>query len=352
MSKSEENGQEVQSSSEIQELREEFQEYREITAKARSNRRVENIQVLVALGIVGAFISLYSSGIIGNEFWQGLITSPFWNIILITFISSNTIFLILKLITIPLMPVFDSRILSTFHEEVEPFLYLFSILGVLFAVLIRVIMTPFYDGFGAELKTILACASLLVPFLAGVGYSQAYRLSAGFQRNYPSIIVFRDILEELESAGKITEETNTLLMRSIVSVATPTPLFLSLIRPLSDLIDIAKSATGDLLQETSVVSENITNFIFSFNRILNRLSNILIIPPTSLLLINSLYPKNGSEAISSDIDFSSEDEKRLRQAIRVLRRKQERGNLDEEDILELQKLIEKISDDIQESDDE
>lgn len=330
---------------EIQELRNEFREYRNISNQSKTNRRVENIQVLVALGIVGAAVTLYSSGAVENSFWRGLLNSPYWNPVLVAFFMSNTMFLTLKLITIPLMSVFDHRYISILHEELEPFLYFFTIIGAVVAILLRGISAPIYVSLGTTMKTTMAIVALLFPLVIGIGYAQFYRISAVLQQYTYSFLIIDAILDDLEQAGRISAETSALVMNQAVQTVTPTPILLRgskitsrvIIQILQVQIPILRNAASSILDVYMGAVRELNGFLYTL------LNSLWIGFPLSEDMFNR--PDKST-------NITDEEEKELKLMLQSIRNKQAHGRLDKKDVEKLQDLIEKLSEIEDNSDDE
>jgi hypothetical protein len=326
---------------EMRELRQDFQEYVETTTQYQTSRRVENIQVLIALSVVGGAISLYSGRFLESTVWKNQIQSPYWIIILKVFIGSNALFLILKLITIPLLPVSSSGFVAFLHDEIEPFLYFFAVLGVVFALLMRGVSIPFYEGLSVDQRGYLAIISLILPLLIAGVYAQSFRISSALQRDRPLFIEINSILDELVRTGAISAEMQTRLMRNILSTMTPSPVLLILLDTIEDVIlslfDASEKTTDAFVEAnmllakslTYTISPNIISVLTVFNQ---NLEDILI------------------EKQTGESKLSKNEKMEVRNRIIELRNKSAHGELTEEDLMELNKYLEQLEND--ESDDE
>ena len=235
---------------EIRELRGEFREYRREANQQNVNRRVENVQILVALAVVGAVVTLYSSGIAEKEFWQAIIESPYWSVILLVFVGSNMVFLLLKLVTVPLIPSFDHQHISFVHNEIEPFLYFFAILGLVSSLIVRVIVSPLYTELGTDIQTVLAIISLPFPLVIAFMYARANRISAIIRKYSTTISLVAEIADELEKDNRISANTSALVVRHILIALTPAPLILIPFNILEFLSAIVKDKF-DIISTTS-----------------------------------------------------------------------------------------------------
>lgn len=318
---------------EIRNLRNDFQEYTETTTQYQTSRRVENIQVLIALSVVGGAISLYSGGFLDTAIWQNQIKSRYWIIILNVFIGSNALFLILKLTTIPLLSVSNSGLVSFLHEEVEPFLYLFAILGVLFSLLMRVVSLPVYKGLSVDQRGYLAIASLFFPLLLAGIYAQIYRISSALQRERPLLLEINHILDGLVRTGAITAEMQARLMRNILLSITPVPALFVLVKLIEDTV----TSQFD-------ISEQTTETFIGINSSLVEFFTYLISP--SLIAALMFFDQDLEDILMNRRDdrsgLSKEEEIELRDRISELRNKRAHGELTEEDVMELNNYLERL----------
>lgn len=335
MSDEEPNSQEQRNDlyAEINKLRQDFQEYSDSTNQYQTSRRVENIQVLIALSVIGGAISLYSGGFLDSAIWKDQIQSRYWIIILQSFIGANFLFLILKLVTIPLLPISDSGLVNFLHEEVEPFLYFFAVLGVVFALLMRSVSNPVYGGLSVDQRGYLAIIALFFPLLIAGVYSQAFRISSALQRETPLFIETNHILEEMVRTGTISAEMQARLMRDILSTMTPAPALLVIF----EILEEFSLSVFDLSEET-------IDSIVRVNRLLVK-SLTYGISPSVVPLLNS-FNQNIEDVLvkkkSDERGFSKENKEKLRRKIVELRNKSAHGELTEDDLMELNKYIEQL----------
>lgn len=318
---------------EINRLRQDFQEYSDSTNQYQTSRRVENIQVLIALSVIGGAVSLYSGGFLESTVWKNQIQSRYWIIILQSFIGANFTFLILKLVTIPLLPISGSGLVNFLHEEVEPFLYFFAVLGVIFALLMRGASYPFYGGLSVDQRGYLAIIALIFPLLIAGIYAQAFRISSALQRETPLFIETNHILEEMVRTGAISAEMQARLMRDVLSTMTPAPALLVVF----DIIEDLTVSVFDLSEET-------VDSIVRVNRLLVKTLTYGISPNIVPLLdsFNQSLEDILIEEKSDNPELSKKNKEKLRSKIIELRNKSAHGELTEEDLMELNEYIEEL----------
>jgi len=316
---------------EMRELRQEFQEYVEATTQYQTNRRVENIQVLIALSVVGGAISLYSGGFLDTSIWHNQIQSRYWVIILKVFISANAIFLLLKLITIPLLPVSSSGFISFLHEEVEPFLYFFAVLGVIFSLIVRALSSPVYTSLTTDQQGYLAIGSLVLPLLIAGGYAQVYRISSALQRERPILMEINHALDDLARTGAITAEMQARLMQNVILTMTPAPA--SLI-----LLDGFEEVATSLLN----VSEDTADSFIRVNNLLVKSLLYTTSPGISTLLAQ--FNQNLEDILTKkqtgEDQLSKQEQREIRNLLVNLRNKNAHGQLTAEDLMKISEYLE------------
>lgn len=308
----------------LDELREDFREYQEFSEQYEREKRVENIQVLIALGVIGGTLTVFTSRLVDTPFWQNVLSSPFWRVILSAFVASNTIFLILKLLTIPLQPVTDNKYIAYIHEVIEPFLYFFSVTGVLLAIIIRFLITPWYHGFQPFGKFWIAIGSLALPFLLGVLYAQAYRINAALRRSRKIIVEINQILEESVREGALSSEERAKLLRDVFAASTPTPVSLYAIFVIQQII-------SDILKERKSPQDRIETSERQFDDQINTYLKSYTTTSAALPLLIFIF-RYLSEKENDGHELSNKERKKLRSKIQNLRNKAVHGQLDEEEI--------------------
>lgn len=321
---------------EMRELRQEFQEYADTTTQYRISRRVENIQVLIALSVVGGTITLYSSGFLESPIWKNLINTWYWVVILSIFIGANALFLLLKLITIPLLPVWNSGLVRFLHEEVEPFLYFFAVLGAVSAILMGFGSRLFLERLSAIEQVWLAIISLILPGIIAVIYSQMYRISSAVERESIFIMEIDHILNDLARAGAINAEMQAQLMRNILSIMTPSPALLVVLDEIEGLLE---SIFG-ISEETSRIFTRMNLFLANFIVYSLSIRTNEILAQTNQSLAEVLVEKQ-----KQDKDLTKKQRTNLRNRIIQLRNKGAHGQLTEEDLRELYEYLEKQKED-------
>lgn len=321
--------------SELQDLRDDFQDYADTSNQYQTSRRVENIQVLIALSVVAGTISLYTSGFFESQIWETQLQTRYWVKILEVFIAANGVFLMLKLITIPLLPVTDEGWVAFVHEEVEPFLYFFAVLGVVAAFIVRILAIPLFEGLSGGDREALAYLSLIIPMAFATVYSQSYRINSALQRERPLYIETNQILDGLVQTGTITAEAQTKLMRSILKTMTPTPAIILILDAIQDGLE---SVFG-LSEETVEIMNEINSFLAK--SVIYGVSS-----ETSSFL--SAYNQSLEEIIIDEQieekELSTEELERLRNRVRELRNRAAHGELSEQDIMDLHEYLESLQD--------
>lgn len=86
-------------------------------------RRRENVQVLIALGIIGGYITFAASE-------SSLFSTSLNQIGLQILVSISGVFLFVKMIAITFRPDFDNRWIDFVDEQIAPALYMLSVLGL------------------------------------------------------------------------------------------------------------------------------------------------------------------------------------------------------------------------------
>lgn len=104
--------------------------YIEERKSRESEKRAENIQILVSLGIIGLAGTLYSQGVVDFPLIRGFASSEPVRGMFRVFIYSTGLFIILKTLTGSIYPMTDSETIQYIHNRVEPFLYLLSLIGL------------------------------------------------------------------------------------------------------------------------------------------------------------------------------------------------------------------------------
>lgn len=313
---------------EIQDLREDFKEYANSTSQRRANRRVENIQVLIALTVVAGLISIYSSDIYEMDISQYIVQNPFWRIILGTFVLGNILFLILKLITIPIISISNNRVIAFFHDEFEPFLYLFAILAVLFGLVVRVLVSPIFHQVGESGQSLFAIIALIIPAFIGAIYSQIYYLNINFERSRDLFIEVDELSENLVKAGAISAEMQIELTNQVIKSITPTPALFFIANSILNSVTKFSTSTGNVM----------VNF---FNSIAYTTSWIFTPINQTTFLFSSLTEVFLNEKQSEKTTQKEREE--LEKRIRCLRMKEKQGRLSEEDLEEFYVYLSELS---------
>jgi hypothetical protein len=115
---------------ELQEIRELLRDYVDDSVERREQQRAENIQILVALGILGAFITLYAQGIVSSSS-----LSPFFWIIAI----ASGAFLSVKTLISPLTVGSEDGFLTRLNNKWTLYSYVFMVsMSFLIAIIILI----------------------------------------------------------------------------------------------------------------------------------------------------------------------------------------------------------------------
>lgn len=315
----------------LEDLRDEFRQYRESTEQYERDKRVENIQVLIALSAVGGTLTILTSRLMTTPFWQNLLTSPYWITILSAFVGANALFLILKLLTIPLQPISDNRYLIYTHEVLEPFLYFFAISGVLLASIVRFIIDPLYSDLQAMQKMGVAVASLGFPFLIGFVYAQAYRINAALRRSQMVFSEVNKILEKSVKQGTLSAEERTSILRDVLVASIPASWSAYLLFIIWQSIrEYIKDSDGSDREDSE--------------QELNKYVNDYLASPTATPVTYSLIIQLFnyiSETNDAEGELSEGERAELRNKIRNLRNKAVHDQLDQDDLEEFSNYLER-----------
>lgn len=144
-------------------------DYIETSVDNQDYRRAENVQILVALGVLGGLVTLY----VQDEIQGSSLQLSFWLIG-----GSSAAFLLLKTLITPLRFELKSRYLEEIDDRLLPFLYAFLILlsvltGVttLIARALPSIAIPEFRAVSAATNILLGLVASVVSYL----YSKRYR---------------------------------------------------------------------------------------------------------------------------------------------------------------------------------
>lgn len=142
-----------------------------------SLRRSENVQILIALGVLGLTGTLVAQNLISFPLLEGASESELvqWGFRLLVY--TTIVFLAAKLVTSAFYPSSKNRFLIALHEWAEPFLYVFSTSAFGFLVVVMVLVQNTVLSFSNLIIVPLAVIPSLI--LAGV-YSR--KRSATFER--------------------------------------------------------------------------------------------------------------------------------------------------------------------------
>ncbi|TKX61058.1 hypothetical protein, partial [Halorubrum sp. SP9] len=142
-----------------------------------SLRRSENVQILIALGVLGLTGTLVAQNLISFPLLEGASESELvrWGFRFLVY--ATIVFLAAKLVTSAFYPSSKNRGLVALHEWVEPFIYVFStsVFGFLVAVIV-LIQNTFLS-----LSNLIVLPLVVIPSLIMAGaYSRKRR--AAYER--------------------------------------------------------------------------------------------------------------------------------------------------------------------------
>lgn len=163
-----------------------------------SLRRAENVQLIVAIGILTVAGTLYVNEYISFPRLESLSSVSYVKTLFRLFVYSTILFVIAKVVTITIYPFTETELILTIHDRVEPFLYIFSplliALGLGFAFIVGEV------GYGTLIVGLSGISSgLIAYFLSG-------RLST-IQREERKV---RDVSKALEVLISVLARQNAL----------------------------------------------------------------------------------------------------------------------------------------------
>lgn len=338
-------------------LREDLREYHEDSRQKELDRRIENIQILIALAVVGASISIYSSQVINTPFWQRLLNSSYWKIVISAFVSANALFLILKLLTIPLQQISNSTSLSYVHDTVEPFLYFFAVAGALSAVIIGGTITIIQPNLDQVGQISFAIISLILPLISAVLYAQAYRLNISLERYQQMLLEIDRTFSLFVAMGAMTAEEQSKLIRQMAILLVPIPSLLSatyirLIRRVAQRISLVSNRFADRFKNSNVLLRKLAQRTSSVsNRFADQFkdSNVLLTSYLDDILSGARYPRGVTSwlAIWYDLvdtqkqskQISESHKRELMSEMAEIRNKATHGQLDNDDIDRIREIL-------------
>lgn len=309
---------------EIRTLREEFEEYRAFSDRETARRRVENIQVLVSLGVVGAAITILSSRRFGSSLWQELLSSPYWGIIIKVFVAANVLFLTLKMITIPLRQFSDNEIILSVHEFWETFLYFFAVLGGVISIPFWYVYKISFGDISPQEMQNLALATFIIPAVLGFIIGRANRVVSAIYRSQLFLAELNHILERTaEQQLEIIDEVFEVFI-----LTTPSPLVIDLLYELVEIVGWISPRVANMVKRL------INNFVDTHSDEFKRMTSISIAGTAALLI----YQKQIQEK------YKDKGDKDTVKNIRKLRNKGAHGTLTEIEKEELKRLVEELED--------
>jgi hypothetical protein len=347
-----EAGEEEEVIREIRELRQDIRNHNESEADREKHRRVENIQILVALGVIAATTRLITSDT-SNNGWDALFQSDFWTVVVSAFLLGNILFVLLKLITIPLLPMYEDRgTFSFINNYIQPFLYLFTILMAISSTTCKYILGIIRDG-KIDLTVLIsegafsdnyifAAFTLVLPFILAITL-------AG--RNYIGHMVAssEELITKIYSPQVYTHtesdyyyfysdlENHRENIRKLAYLTSRKPISLR-------ALDLITSYTVDLIEVSSEKSaETVRKSADSTNRILIWVNDVLGTLQRWLLLI--LLPRTilgrGNDPLYDYLKLRRYERKH-EDEIDELKNKMNKKELNKEDLEEIREMLEDI----------
>ena len=332
---------------EIVKLQDAFEDYAETSQATQRERRVENIQVLVALAVVGAAISVFSYSPSNNILRKSLSSSDFLSTLFLIFIGANVLFLFLKLLTIPLYKPNQQSWVAYIHRYIEPLLYFFTVSGAGFGLLVwtSIAFTDFDPG--PTSKVILAVISILVPSLIASVVAQLSRINSILNSYQQSLTNIERSFQRSELTESFTEEEQIEMMVRLQMFLIPSSIsfrILNLLLEISaDLLDDVSSVLYDL---SSVLPGIVGNIVSNMAAGIKEISEIYLqftkasydVAKDSTIenyrrLLN-LAIRSSSSRGKSENDANSESEK-----LRKLLEKAKEDELTNEEVKELNNLL-------------
>ncbi|MFD1644368.1 hypothetical protein [Haloarchaeobius litoreus] len=152
----------------FQELYNEFREYHEESQEREFQRRRENVQVLIALAVIGGYISFEASR---KDFFNTGLSE----IVLLALVSSSGVFLFIKMTTITVRPDFNHPKIEFFDELVAPMLYLLSVYGLIGVAGITALLN-YIDQIPLEVRIIAQGIAMAVAIFGVASYASRARL--------------------------------------------------------------------------------------------------------------------------------------------------------------------------------
>ncbi|MDL0126307.1 hypothetical protein PNQ92_12945 [Halobacterium salinarum] len=230
---------------EIVQLQDAFEDYAETSQTTQRERRVENIQVLVALAVIGAAISIYSYPQSNNPIRQLLSSSNFLNILFLTFIASNVVFLILKLLTIPLYEPNQKSWIAYIHRYIEPLLYFFTVSGVGVGILVWIFLVSTDFNPGSTVRAIIAVTSLLIPLFIASMIAQLSRIRSILDAYQRALTNIERSFRNSESVGNLTDQEKIEMVARAHMFLIPSSIvfriFALLMESITNYLDLVSS---------------------------------------------------------------------------------------------------------------
>lgn len=137
--------------------------------EARANRdelrRAENVQLVVAIGVLTIAGTLYVNNQISFPLLESVASVSYTRTLFRYFIYSTILFVVAKVATITIYPFTDNGLVLLVHDRIEPFLYAFSPLLITLGVGLGIVIGQIgYD-------TLITVASTIISATLAIIYS-------------------------------------------------------------------------------------------------------------------------------------------------------------------------------------
>lgn len=191
---------------EVRELRQEFRTYQQESEKQEFRRRRENVQVLVAIAVIGGYASFVSSR-------QSVFSTQLGQILSQIMVGVSGIFLLVKLATITLRPDFDHRLIEKLDEWLLPFMFVMAIFGLVIVGGASLLLQTIGQVPQQVVVFVQAILFALV-FVGALAYASKVRINALVEREEKLRKELANTLSLLRNEGAIEgSKSNELAMR-------------------------------------------------------------------------------------------------------------------------------------------
>ncbi len=226
----------------IDDLKDEFKEYQINSLKEETERRKENVHILIALGIIGLSGSFYVQGLLQFPFLESFVSSSSLNKLFIrTIIYSNGIFLLIKLFTVTVRSPTGEGYIAYLDRTIGPILYTVSLIGTILLMLATAIIRYWEIQPESLIVPILQFSALVITSiitLLVLSYQISVVKNKRVIKQYKIILRHIDILMHLSDEqvaeiphrvkSIIKEDYRIFIMKSILNyMPIPSILFLN-----------------------------------------------------------------------------------------------------------------------------